>query len=66
MTEKVIKWNESVFLEKIKPIITKERVATYVDVVDFFSRYMTEKEKQMKKIYLRTLKLKLDTYEKFS
>jgi phenylalanine-4-hydroxylase len=45
LTEKVIKWCQSAFLEKIKPlIISKERVVTFEEVENFFQRYMTEKE----------------------
>ena len=66
MTEKMIKWCENIFLEKIKPLVTSETVVTYDMILKFFSRYMTENEYKIEKIYLRTLKLKLDSYEKFS
>lgn len=47
-------------------MVTKEKVVTEDHVMCFFGRYMTQNEKKMKKMYLRTFKLAMADTGKFS
>ena len=66
LNEKTIQWCKDAFLNKLRPMVTNNKVPTMEEVTTFFSRYMTDNEKAMNKVYLRTFKLKIDTFEKFS